>query len=125
MDKDTKIDIGIGIFWAAICGVVASMFWGRVLQITLYLLFKIEWGYPAGILLVLVINICHFIFGWFHADENVGDLASNDPVLMQSVFLLDRIYVRILAVISIGLSLYVQHALLAYRCYKKDQEEET
>ncbi len=125
MDKDTQIDIGVGIFWAAVCGIVATMFWGRILAVVLYLGFKVKWGFPVGVLLVLAINVFHFLFGWFHTEETVGDLAPEEPVLMQSAFQADRIYIRILAVISIGLSLYTQNVLAAYRSYIKDRKQDT
>jgi len=125
MDKDTQVDIGVGVFWAVVCGIVASLFWGRILAIVLSLIFKVTWGFPVGVLLVLAINAFHFLFGWFHTEEDIVGRAPAEPILMQSAFQADRIYIRILAVISIGLSLYSQHALAAYRSYKKDQEEDT
>ena len=125
MDKDTQVDIGVGIFWAVVCGIVASVFWGVVLEFFIHLIWKANWGIFPGVLFVIIINVAHFYFGWFHTEEDIGDLAPEKPGLMQSAFQDDRIHIRILAVISIGISLYTQHALAAYRSYKKDQEEDT
>lgn len=125
MDKDTQVDIGVGIFWAVVCGIVASVFWGVALEFFIHLIWKVNWGIFPGVLFVFIINAAHFFFGWFHTDEDISDFESDEPILMQSSYKPEGIHIRILAVVSIGLSLYTQHALAAYRSYKKDQEQDT
>jgi len=81
-------------------------------------------GQTPSIIFVFTINIAHFLFGWFHSDDDISDLAPDEPILMQSAYQAERVYVRILAIFTIGISHYSKHAINAYKYYQKSLKDE-
>jgi hypothetical protein len=125
METVTKAEIAANLFLSFACGIIAALLWGFLVDKVLSNLFGIQWGWTPGMLLALGINLFHFLFGWFHADDDVSGLGLGSlgkSARTRRVYNQDRVQIMLYAVVTIGLSRYLVAALSAW---ERGQKQDT
>ncbi len=72
--------------------------------------------------LLSLINLGHFLCGYFHTDDDIGSVAPSRTGLMEPVHESDRVFIRAMAVLTIGPSVYAQNiaSILKETTFEKD-----
>jgi hypothetical protein len=106
--KDGAIYIGVELGFMVACIAFGIGVWGRLIGVFSWL---IELGNPylwaAGLMFVL--NIGHYMWGLFYADDDISDIPTRG--LMTSYFDYYRISIRIFAFLTIGPSMHLRRAI--------------
>ena len=106
--KDSSIQIGVEIGFMVACIVVGIRVWGGLIDAFSWL---IDLGNPYlwSTALMFVINVGHYMWGLFYADDDISDIPTRG--LMTSYFDYYRISIRIFAFLTIGPSMHLRRAL--------------
>ncbi len=112
--KPDNTEIVVVAFWLLACAAFAIGFWGYVLD-ELSVWIPITSPYWAGAGFIIVINACHFAWGFFHTSDDLSEVAPNRPGLMMSPWEHDRIVIRIIAFLTIAPSIYLQRLVELFR----------
>ena len=97
------------ILMALICLIVSIWFWTSTLEYLLQFI-GVHSGRTIGWILVITVNLLHYLKGWFHPDS----VASNSE---HNIFYGDYLYIKAVAFLTIGTSIY---AIKAVDEYKED-----
>ena len=106
--NERTIEILVDYFLMVVCIIVGINIWGILINAFEWL-FHIPHPYLIATALLGVLNIGHFLWGFFYTDPDFSDIPIRG--MMTSYFDLHRIGIRILAFITIGPSYYLQHAI--------------
>ena len=103
----------IELFWALVCLAAAGVFWGYAFVKVDNAFIKSGQGQWFAIMFLLVINVSHFLWGFFHTSEDLAEAMSQADrgPFMISPWMWDRIAIRITAFLTIGFSAYLQRAV--------------
>lgn len=102
---------------AGICVVVGIYIWGGLIGAFNWLV-PIPFPRLIAAALMAILNIGHFLWGFFHTDPDISDIHTEG--IMTSYVDLQRIGIRILAFITIGPSVYIQHAIETSRSKQEE-----
>jgi len=119
--RDRSIQIWVEVGFMVACVVFGIGAWAGLIDAFSWL---IEIRYPhlwsAGLL--FLINIGHYIWGLFYADDDISDIPTRG--LMTSYFDYYRIGIRIFAFLTIGPSMHLRRALELSREDPEDSDED-
>ncbi len=108
------IDILVQTFWLTVCTGIGCACWGGLTErITRGADF--EYPYLAGAGIVLMVNICHYLWGWFKTDENLAGYAPAKGPLMTTHWEVGRIAMAILMIVTVCPSIYLRGLIAAIR----------
>ena len=106
--NERSIQILVDYLLMVVCIAVSIHIWGGLIA-------AFEWivhiPHPRLIAAALIgiLNTGHFLWGIFYTDPDISDIPTRG--MMTSYFDLQRIGIRILSFITIGPSVYLQHAI--------------
>lgn len=106
--KDSTIYIGVEIFFLMLCTAFGVSVWGNLIGALSWL------GIPGDPYLwavgfMFVVNLAHFLWGFFHTDDDISDIPTRG--MMTNYFDYYRIGLRIVAFLTIGPSMHLQRAI--------------
>lgn len=106
--NERTIQILVDYFLMVVCIVVGINIWGGLITAFEWLV-HIPRPYLIATALMGVLNTGHFLWGIFYTDPDISDIPTRG--MMTSYFDLQRIGIRIFSFITIGPSIYLQHAI--------------
>ena len=109
-DTITIVQIWVEIAIALVCFALGVQVWLFFLGLLRpWLILPVPWAWALGT--TCLINLLHFLFGFFHENETISDLPSGAPTfaLRNADFFLFAC--RILGIVLIGASTHIQKAL--------------
>ncbi len=113
--KDTAIDL----FFAIICAWLSYAFWNYAAHTALRL-FGVSGDHGLLVLLaILAINAADFSHGLFHTPDDIGAVAPDRVGLMQEPYDSDRVWILVIAFLTIGLSQYTRSAVTAWQSSRR------
>ena len=115
--KDSTVFIGVEIVLMMICIVFGITVWGNLIG-ALRPLVNLGNPYLWSTGFMLFINLGHYLWGFFHTDDDISDIPTRG--LMTSYFDFYRIGIKITAFLTIGPSLHLRRAI---ELAKEDSEE--
>lgn len=116
--KDRTVFIGVEIAFMMVCTVLGVSLWGNLIG-ALRSWVNLGNPYLWSMGFMLVINLGHYLWGFFHTDDDLSDIPTRG--MMTSYFDYQRIGIRIVAFLTIGPSMYLRRAI---ELSKADDEEE-
>ena len=123
MESESKIEIGVNLFFAVGCAVIAMATWGIFLQVACFNMFKWGYGFCVGAGFVLIINTAHFLFGCFHVDDDLSEYASDKPILTRDYRVVQLARWKIISILTVAPSRYLRAAVDAYRRAQNRDEQ--
>jgi hypothetical protein len=74
-------------------------------------------GTPGKIVLLTLIgvNLAHFFHGWFHTPDDVAAVAPDRVGWMQHPYDSDRVWVQVIATLTVGFSDHSQKAIATWK----------
>ena len=122
-----SVEIAVDVFWAIVCSGIGYLLCTMLFLAIDDFLFDVRYPYLWSALLLLLVNLCHFIWGLFHIGDDFSDLAidtelaRHKPLLLYPNWHHQRLHSRAGAILLIGPSAYIQSAIQAYRRSRQSQ----
>ena len=107
MNEKEQLDLVVESFWLIVCSVVSAIIWGSLLGN----LVPRNKAYIIAIVILVLLNACHWLWGLFHVDNNVTDVLPSKGPLNCSYSECNRIWIRIIAVLTIAPSIYLSRVM--------------